>query len=137
VETVEAAPEPGANRPERRVVPEFVSLVYGGCNPDPRCAPPLEIQVWRSCNRSLDDYELAPGTPYPHKELLVRGTKAAVFDDRIELYAGTVTIVLFGEQGLTLRAAQALRPLNSVAGREASGLSDGLLPPPARAASCA
>jgi hypothetical protein len=107
--------------PKRGLFPEFVDLIYGECDPssDGGCSTPLSIQIWRSCNRSLDDYELAPGTPYPHEKLDVRGTDAALFeDDRVEVYAGSVTIVIFASDELALRAAKALRPLNAAAEAE-------------------
>jgi hypothetical protein len=106
---------------ERGVFPEFVDLIYGDCEPgsDGGCSTPLSIQIWRACNRSLDDYELAPGTPYPHEKLTVRGTDAALFEgDRVEVYAGSVTIVIFASEELALRAAEALRPLNAAAEAE-------------------
>jgi hypothetical protein len=81
----------------------FVSYLYGTC-PEladgalDACAPPIEIQTWPACERSLADYELAPGEPYPHKSLgELEGVPAYSFDDgtRVELYAGEATIVIF------------------------------------------
>jgi hypothetical protein len=106
---------------EHAIFPEFVDLIYGDCDPgsDGGCSPPLSIQIWRACNRALDDYEIAPGTPFPHEKLTVRGTDAALFeDDRVEVYAGSVTIVIFGSDELVQRAAEALRPLNAAAEAE-------------------
>ena len=105
------------------LTPNFVNLIYGTCHAsdDSACAPPLAIQIWQSCNRTLGDYELAPGTPYPHTNLVVRGTQAAQFDEgRIEVYTGSVTIVLFGDKSLTSRAARELVPLNQAARSEQS-----------------
>jgi hypothetical protein len=72
---------------EHNIFPEFVDLIYGDCDPgSDGCSPPLSIQIWRACNRSLDDYEVAPGTPFPHEKLTVRGTDAALFvDHRVEV----------------------------------------------------
>ena len=110
------------NSPEsrgHRIVPDFVSMVYGSCSAaGTLCSPPLEIQIWRSCNRSLDDYELAPGVPYPHEDVTIRGAKAADLGDRLEIYAGTVTIVIFGDTQLARRTADALAPMNTVATQE-------------------
>jgi len=127
----EAAPvstmgEPKAP-PGPSVFPEFVDLIYGDCEAtsDSGCGTPLSIQIWRACNRSLDDYELAPGMPYPHEKLTVRGTSAALFeDDRVEVYAGSVTIVIFGADELAIRAAEALRPLNALAEQEVAAVAN-------------
>jgi hypothetical protein len=135
VATVEAAARRAETQHE--VIPDFVSLVFGNCDASTLpCSPAVEIQIWRSCNRSLDDYELAPGTPYPHTELEIRGTEGASFGDRIELYSGSVTIVIFADQKLALRAAESLRPLNPLAKAEASTRTDDLLPVPDRGPSC-
>lgn len=100
----------------------YVAYIYGTCipespsedNSDPGgCAPPLEIQTWPACERSLSDYELEPGEPYPHEALEIRGVPAASFDDgtRIELYAGESTVVIFGDDpDQVLRAANAVEP---------------------------
>jgi hypothetical protein len=109
-------PEPGADRAE------YVSFLYGSCRPRPGsgCAPPLEIQVWPACVRTLADYRLTPFStePLPHENLLVRGVPAAYFQEsahlaRLELYTGRVTVVLFGttRNGLMATAAD-LRGLN-------------------------
>ena len=125
------------------VVPEFVSMIYGDCDASVLpCAPPLNIQVWRSCNRSLDDYEITPGTPYPHTDLTIRGTKAASFEDRVELYTGSVTIVIFAEHYLAMQAAKAIRPMNARAEAEVSDRAAtttagaNLLPLPDRVSQC-
>jgi hypothetical protein len=144
VVTVGRAP----NQPEsrgHRMVPDFVNLVYGSCPPAPAvdsvaaglCSAPLQVQIWRSCNRSLDDYEMAPGVALPHTDLTVRGTKAADFGDRLELYAGSVTIVIFAEHDLAMRAAGALRPLNGLAVAEANRAANGQLPASSPGPECA
>jgi len=56
------------------------------------------VQTWPACERSLADYELAPGEPYPHEKLgQLDGVPAYLFDDgtRLELYTGDATIVVF------------------------------------------
>ncbi|MGH8009945.1 MAG: hypothetical protein ACREQ3_23370, partial [Candidatus Binatia bacterium] len=92
--------------------------------------------IWRACNRRVDDYEIAPGVPYPHIDTIIRGTKAAEFDDRLELYTGSVTIVIFADAALARRTAELLRPLNELASAEASG-HGAELPPPAPGPECA
>jgi hypothetical protein len=128
-----------------RIVPDFVSLIYGSCpaapsdanKPTPLCTSPLQVQIWRSCNRSLDDYEVEPGVAFPHADETIRGTEAADFGDRLEVYAGSVTIVIFAEPELARRAASALRPLNALAAAEASRASKGRLPTPSPGPDCA
>lgn len=123
------------NSPEsrgHRMVPDFVDLWYGRCAPptgSDACDYPVNIQIWRSCNRFVDDYELAPGTPYPHKELMIRGARAAEFDgDRLEVYAGSVTIVIFADPSIAHRVADALVPLNEPAKVEMATVKPGELP---------
>jgi hypothetical protein len=126
--------------PEHDVVADFLSLVYGECEATPCASPreiPLEIQIWESCNRYVDDYEIAPGTPYPHKDTSIRGTSAADFDDRLEVYAGSVSIVIFAQPELARRAAAALRPLNEAARAEMAGEPESDLPPSAPGPDCA
>jgi hypothetical protein len=106
-------------QPEATVRPNFVSYIYGTCpeldnGATPMCAPPLEIQTWPACERSLADYELAPGTPYPYEALGdLKGVPAYSFDQgtRIELYAGNVTIVIFaGDPALAQQAVASIQP---------------------------
>jgi hypothetical protein len=107
--------------PGEPVRANYVSYIYGNCvvapgdgqTPvDEGCAPPLEIQTWPSCERSLADYELEPGVPYPHDDLgLQRGVPAYSFDEgtRVELYTGTSVIVIFGDD-----PAQLLRAISAI-----------------------
>jgi hypothetical protein len=125
-----------AAAPKHDVVSDFLSLIYGECEATPTCGTPLQIQIWESCNRYVDDYESAPGTPYPHKNVTIRRTSAAEFDDRIEVYAGSVSIVIFAGHDLAQRAAAALRPLNDAARVEMAGEPDGDLPPAAPGPDC-
>lgn len=81
----------------------YVSYTYGTCpeledGTATGCMSPLEIQTWPGCERTLADYEVTPGEPYPHKALgTLDGVPAYSFNDgtRVELYAGTATIVIF------------------------------------------
>ena len=131
-----------ANQPEdrgHRMVPDFVTIVYGDCEPSAEsgCSTPLQIQIWRSCNRFVDDYEIAPGTPLPHESKVIRGARAAQFDDRLEVYAGSVTIVIFADAPLASRVADLLQPLNAPAKAEAAGRPANELPPTSRGPDCA
>jgi hypothetical protein len=77
----------------------YVSYIYGDCDPAPvpgekyvdgGCAPPLEVQVWPACERSVADYD------FPAPELAERrGVPSAAFADRVELYTGASTVVVF------------------------------------------
>lgn len=91
--------------PGEPVRANYVSYIYGD---------DLEIQAWPACERTLADYELEPGVPYPFQDLgSIRGVPATSFDEglRIELYSGTSTIVIFGARAdQVIRAAAAVRP---------------------------
>ena len=124
-------------RLEARVAPDparanFVGFRYGDCTPtsDAGCPAPLEIQVWPACERNLSSYSLTPaGDPLPHERLSVRGVPAAFFEEgqRLEIYTGSVSVVLFGQgKAQLLRAAHELRGANASA--EVS--ADGDLPAP-------
>lgn len=131
-----------ANQPEdrgHRMVPDYVTLAYGSCAAarESVCSAPLQVQIWRSCNRFLDDYEAAPGVPFPHTDLLVRGTKAAAIADRLEIYAGSVTIVIFADSETARRAANELRPINARASAEYGAPANRALPTPRRGPECA
>jgi hypothetical protein len=112
----------------------YVGFVYGDCvaSGENGCPPPVEVQVWPACARSLADYALTPsGEPLPHEASMVRGVPAAYFEDglRLELYTGDVTVVVFGlDRSHVDRAAAALRPVNALASPAR------LLPPPAAGA---
>ena len=87
--------------------------VYGTCTPtaDSGCAPPLQIQVWRACERNLSLYTRYPGPngPVAFTRTTIRGVPAAIFDDgyRIELYTGDDTVVIFADTPARARAAAA------------------------------
>jgi hypothetical protein len=101
----------------------YVDYIYGECEPEPTpgeqladggCSPPLEIQSWPACERSLADYQAAPGIPYPHEQIetLKGGAVKATFDGggRIEIYTARSTVVIFGnDPELVDRAAAVLR----------------------------
>jgi hypothetical protein len=104
----------------------YVSHIYGDCAPplytdsetgeeywEGGCAPPIEIQTWPVCERSLADYELEPGVPYPSESLgEIQGVPAfgfydGEFLDRVELYSGASTVVIFGTDPQKILAAAA------------------------------
>jgi hypothetical protein len=118
-------PKNSAQSRGHNIVPDNVTFVYSSCKLVGTCAE-IQIQIWKSCNRFLDDYESTPGTPYPHTKLTIRGADAAEFDDRLELYTGSVTIVIFAEGAVARRAADGLIPLNATATREAAVGTDDL-----------
>jgi hypothetical protein len=107
---------------------EFVSFVYGDCTPDDDlgCAPPIEIQVWPACRRSLALYDSSLLGPTLERTT-VRGVPAAILDGgtRLELQTGRATVVVFGDSpGRVGRVARALRAVDgSVSVRQP-------LPPP-------
>jgi hypothetical protein len=109
----------------------YISYVYGDCDPlegvgpdypadqvtpDVGCAPPLEGQSWPVCERNPARYQadLPPdlaAAAAPTERLSVRGVPAAVYDDGqvLEVYAGTTTIAIFGDDLEQMkRAAQLL-----------------------------
>jgi hypothetical protein len=96
----------------------MVSYVYGDCdlatNVDaPSCAPPIEVQTFPACERNLALYTIGViAQPLPREDLTVRGVPAAWFEnhERLEVYAGLSTIVIFGtDPAQMLRAAEALQ----------------------------
>lgn len=102
--------EPGAN---------YVSYIYGECryleqtDGDTGCSPPLEVQTWPACQRSVADYEYE-GRPYPYRPLPnERGATAASFEGgwRLEVYSGASTVVIFANQeAVAMKALSLLRP---------------------------
>lgn len=117
-----------------KVRADYVGFIYGDCaaSGENGCPPPLEIQVWPACVRSLADYTLTPaGEPLAHEPTMVRGVPGAFFENglRLELYTGNATVVIFGlDRAQIQRAAAALRAANALASPAP------MLPPPARGA---
>ncbi len=96
----------------------FRSAIYGTCKAESDsggCAPPLEVQVWPACERSAADYTFGePETAtrmQPSEVLEVRGVPARFYgENRLEVSAGDMTIVLFGDsRERLLTAAQQLQ----------------------------
>jgi hypothetical protein len=119
-----------ADLPGEHVRANYVGFVYGDCvaTDETGCPPPLEVQIWPACERSLADYALTPaGDPLAHRVTFVRGVPAALFERglRLELYTEDVTIVVFGlTQQAVLHAAAGLRAANAL------GSERSTLPPP-------
>lgn len=92
----------------------FVGFRYGDCeagDDGSGCTGPLQIQIWPACERTRSSYTMG-GEPMPREDLRVRGAPASFFEEgqRLEIYTGRATIVLFGLGREQLkRAAHALR----------------------------
>jgi hypothetical protein len=90
----------------------YWTFIYGKCTPPPSeggCAPPLEVQVWSACVRSVSRnrhlYEF-------------RGAKATGGGGRyeispMEIFTGRTTVIVFSdERSLTKTAARELREVH-------------------------
>lgn len=93
----------------------YLEFIYGSCEilsgSDGGCTPPLAVQVWPACERDKDIYAFGPD-----ETLTLRGAVAAFYEDhrRLEVYTGTVTVVIFGGgRADLLRAAAQLRGVNA------------------------
>ena len=107
-------PEPGPGA-------HFASYLYGDCNAEAEgCALPYEVQSAPVCSRNLSSYSNIDGGPLSSRLTTVRGVPAADFgNDRLELYTGTTTIIVFGNN--PTRAAAALQTVPGVAPAIAPG----------------
>lgn len=120
-------------RPPNPFRANFVSYIYGDCDPwagldpsypreegaspDAGCAAPIEVQSWPICERNPqralqgETDPLYVLTAQPDEELVIRDAPAAVYDggETLEVYAGTTTIAIFGDElDRMKRAAAAL-----------------------------
>jgi hypothetical protein len=94
----------GGTTPAEEPPANFTNYFYGHCKiegGDTGCQPPLQIQTWPACQRSLGDYSFE-GKPIPYRELPPIGDAQVVeiefmFEPRIEVYTGSSTIVIFAE----------------------------------------
>lgn len=87
-----------------------VSYIYGDCEPplgEGGCAPPLEVQVWPACERSLADYDIE--LPPPVTEL--RGAPMVEIGDRVEVYSDSTVVLFSPDVAVARRAAVALQPV--------------------------
>lgn len=95
----------------------YWSFIYGDCTPPPSeggCAPPLEVQVWSACVRSV-----SPVKVRKHRLYEFRGAKATGGGDGpyevspMEIFTGRTTIIVFGgDRSLIKTAARALREVH-------------------------
>ena len=79
-----------------RAVPDnrtnHMNFIYGTCaalGGEGGCAPPLTVQIWPACDRTLQDYfyNTRDGGPSRLYELVtIRGVPTAKFSDMLELY---------------------------------------------------
>jgi|GEM_PF-5449552 len=89
--------------PGEPVAANYVSYIYGDCIPTSvgdgerkTCAPPLEIQTWPSCQRSLAEYGdqiLDQVKKLPD----LQGATRVEIRDRIEIYTLDSTVVIFAK----------------------------------------
>jgi hypothetical protein len=67
------------------------------------------VQSWPACERNIALYSQYPGPegPTPYTLTTMRGVPAAVFDDgdRIEVYTGDATVVVFADDPAVAQAA--------------------------------
>lgn len=104
---------PAAERPAN-----YMTYLYGHCEivaGSTGCAPPLQVQTWPACQRSLADYTFE-GEPEPYTKLPSRGG-AEVYEidfvsgPRIEVYTESSTVVVFAaDRHLALEAVDQLIP---------------------------
>jgi hypothetical protein len=93
-----------------------IDFIYGDCTAtaETGCAPPIEVQVWPACARSLSMYDGSPGA-LTAERTTIRGAPAAFLENgqRLEIQTGIVTIVIFArDRDEALSVANALRGLN-------------------------
>lgn len=96
-----------------------LTYIYGRCEITPEdesgCVPPLEIQTWPACQRSIADYSFE-GKPLPHKGLPKRGGAEVVefsfaLENRVEVYTKSSTVVIFASTPeLAQKAVESLTP---------------------------
>jgi hypothetical protein len=121
----------------------YTNYIYGDCQPqgsEGSCEPPLEIQTWPACQRSLADYSYE-GKPMPYRRLPDLGDAEVVeiefeFGPRIEVYTKTSTIVIFAvrpdlaEAALDQLRSQGLDEPPAIKPGELEGPPDKTLGPP-------
>ncbi|HEX9942300.1 MAG TPA: hypothetical protein VGG03_09810 [Thermoanaerobaculia bacterium] len=100
----------------------YVSYIYGDCPyrkaGEGGCPPPLAIQTWPACQRSLATYTFN-GKPFPHQDVtddlsLEGGARVVYFDvfgePRLEVYTKDATIVVYARSSaLAIKAIENLR----------------------------
>jgi hypothetical protein len=104
-----------ASAPADEAPANYTNYVYGHCQAvegDSGCEPPLQIQSFPACQRSLADYSYE-GKPLPVRKLPNRGGAEVVeidffLDHRIEVYTKSTTIVIFASSPSLAKKALAL-----------------------------
>ncbi|MDQ3822458.1 MAG: hypothetical protein M3321_04365 [Actinomycetota bacterium] len=102
--------------PKEPVTANYVAFLYGDCIAlsHSGCPFPFEVQIWPACERYASVYP----DWLPRTKTTARAVPAAFFEDgrRLELYTGSVTVVMFGaNREQLLRAAARLEPANALA----------------------
>lgn len=97
------APYPG-----EAIRANYLSYIYGDCKvvEEEGCAPPIEIQTWPACERSIASYsdDGIAGDGLLNQLVSERGVPGAHFENGhwVELYAGESTIVVFANESVNL-----------------------------------
>lgn len=112
------------------VTVDRLSLIYGDCvvSGDVGCSPPLEIQIWPSCQRPLAQAKALGGRAVSSEEL---GVPTVELANRTEIATEEETVVVFGAPDLRDQAITQLHPANERARQAVLAKNDGTLPAPA------
>jgi hypothetical protein len=102
--------DPGA--PVDEEPSNYVAYVYGECEiaeGATGCELPLQVHSWPACQRALADYSFE-GKPLPYEELPTQSEAKVVEIDffagnRIEVYTGSSTVVIFASDPAVARKA--------------------------------
>ncbi len=103
----------GGTTPADEPPANYTSYIYGDCNiaeGATGCKPPLEIQTWPACERSLAEYSFQ-GKPIPRTRLPSRnGAEVQEIvlpfgPPRIEVYSKSSTVVIFANDSALAREA--------------------------------
>ena len=114
------------SRPDFQELPlvirtNMASFLYGECDTagDAGCDSSLEVQTWPACDRNFSSYDFGSLFRRPTLERRL-GVPSAVFgDDRIELYTGDVTVIIFASS--VAQGERAVRSLRATSGAENPG----------------
>lgn len=104
--TYTCMPEHSPVGPSRTHVSTYL---YGDCSAsESGCGFPVEVQNYPVCDRNRSSYSSDHrGNPVAYTMRRIRGVPVAQMNDRLEVYTGTSTVVLFGSH--LREAAGALR----------------------------
>lgn len=97
----------------------YWSFIYGDCTPPPSeggCAPPLEVQVWSACVRSVSPIKVRKHHLYEFRGAIATGGGRGRYEvSPMEIFTGRTTIIVFGnETPLIKTAARELREVHQV-----------------------